>query len=310
MDYKNAVWIEFYRPKTINEMVLPNRYIQLFNTIKETGNLPNLLLTGTAGSGKTTSAKVLCNELGLECEILNSSKDRGIDTIRNFVTRYANTSSMNGRYKCLILDECDGMTGIAQESLRNLIEEYSNNLRFICTANYADQIIPALKSRLQQLDYTFNTNDKKEMATMLFKRLMFIIKNQGVSITDPKILGNLMKNYMPDIRHIIKTLQTYSMQNNNIIDENILATKTDGDFNSFIAFLKNSEYNDLVKYAYECSPDSVFRMFFENIFNLGISQENILEAVNLINHFDRGMSLVSLKEVNVLAFLMNFKKYL
>lgn len=310
MNYRDAIWIEKYRPKVIADLVLPQRFINLYNNIKKSNNLPNLLLTGNPGTGKTSSARVLCNELGIEYEILNSSKDRGIDIIRNFVNRYAQTSSSNGKYKCLILDECDGLTTNSMESLRNIIEESSNNLRFICTANFPQQIIDPLKSRLQTIDFNFNINDKKEMAPILFKRLLRILREEDISITDKSILGHLMKNYMPDVRHIIKILQTYSLQNDGVIDDGILTMTSDMDFMSFTAFIKSSEYNDLLKYSYECSPEAVFRTISDGLEKLDISFEKQLEIINLVSHFDSSQSRVMLKEVNVLAFLMNLKKYL
>jgi len=210
----------------------------------------------------------------------------------------------------IVTHNCDGLTKIAQQGLRNIIEEYSNNLRFICTANFPSEIIDPLKSRLQTIDFSFNTADKKEMSKQLFKRLLMILRNENTTITDPKILGSLMQTHLPDIRHIIKSLQTYGMQNGNVIDENILTVKNDGDFNSFIAFVKKSTYEDLVKFAYECSPESILDMITNNLGELTLGHDKNLEIINLINHFDRGFSMCLSKQTNMLALIMNFKKYL
>jgi len=194
------IWVEKYRPKEFNEIVGLNPSIS--NSIKE-NTIPHLLFSGTAGTGKTTSAKVIISKLKADYIVLNASKERGIGVIRDTVSTFASTSSTNGNIKIVFLDEADALTNDAQDSLRNLMETYASNCRFILTCNYENKISEALKSRCNI--FKFQLPDKQE----IFNRIKFIVEQENIEISDENINLLIEKTY-PDIRKSINQLQTLS----------------------------------------------------------------------------------------------------
>jgi len=206
----NNLWVEKYRPKTISDMVLSKENIEIIKRFESNNEVPNLLLVGKQGIGKTTLAKIIVNDI-LKCQYLyiNASDENGIDTIRNKVVSFAKTKSIDGKIKIIILDECDGITMEAQKALRNTMEEYSNICRFVLTANFKHKIIQPLQSRCQEITLTLPIED-------ILKRTLLILKNECVVLTDEnKVeLAKFVKKYYPDFRKIINELQK---NNGNIV---------------------------------------------------------------------------------------------
>lgn len=210
----------------------------------------------------------------------------------------------------IVTHNCDALSADAMFAFRNFLEEHHKNCRFIFTANYEHKIIDALKSRLTTIDFSFTHEDLKEMFTPLMKRLIYILKTENVEIESTNNLALFVKENLPDMRHIIKTLQTIALQNNNTIPASIIKSKTmTGDFQEFLNFIRKSTHHDLHKYAFETPIEVVLKTISKNYLEF-IKPEKYDELISMINYFDRGMKDCLLSEINTLAFLINFKKVL
>ena len=217
----NTLWVEKYRPETIDDCVLPVLTKNVFLSIVDNDEIPNLLLTGSPGSGKTTVAKALCNQLGIDWLMINGSDEgRMIDTLRTTVVNYASTVSLSGGKKVIIIDEADYMNkDSVQPALRGVIEEFSKNCRFIFTCNFKNRIIPALHSRCSVVDFAIGKDDKPEIAMEMLTNIKKMLDNESVKYEE-KVLADLVLKYFPDFRRVINELQKYSL--NGIIDSGIL----------------------------------------------------------------------------------------
>lgn len=208
---EHLLWVEKYRPKTIADCILPKSITKDFVSIVENNSLPNLLLSGTPGTGKTTVAKALCYQLGYEYIFLNGSLEgRNIDTVRNKIKQFASAASFSGKRKVVIMDEADYMNADSvQPSLRNFIEEFSNNTSFIFTCNMKNRVIPALRSRFTAIDYVVDNNEKPKIAAKILKRCEEILKAEEIEY-DQKTVTQLIINHFPDFRRILNELQRLS----------------------------------------------------------------------------------------------------
>jgi len=235
------LWVEKYRPKTIGDSVLPDSLKSTFQKIVDGGEMPNMLFTGTAGLGKTTVAKALCNQLNLDWIIINASESGNIDTLRTKIKQFASTVSLQGGYKVVILDEADYLNAQStQPALRGFIEEFANNCRFILTCNFKNRIIEPLHSRCGV--YEFNTTKKElaGLAAQFMKRATFILDEEGVSY-EQKAVADLIMKHAPDWRRILNELQRYSMVGN-------IGTSTSGDaisYDSLFAHLKSKDFKKM-----------------------------------------------------------------
>ena len=204
---ENTLWVESYRPSTIDECILPIEIKKTFKSILKQGEIPNLLLSGTAGTGKTTVAKALCNELECDVMIINGSDEgRSIDVVRNQIKNFASTVSLNesDKPKVVIVDEADYMNAESvQPALRNFIETFSNNCRFIFTCNYKNKIIPAIHSRCTVINFQIQNKDKEQLAGLFHKRLCTILEQEHIDF-DPKVVAELIIKYYPDILYLVK----------------------------------------------------------------------------------------------------------
>ena len=202
----NLLWVEAYRPSTIDECILPAEIKNTFKSILKQGEIPNLLLTGTAGTGKTTVAKALCNELDLDVMMINGSDEgRSIDVVRNQIKAFASTVSLSetNKPKVVIVDEADYMNAESvQPALRNFIETFSNNCRFIFTCNYKNKIIPAIHSRCTVINFSTQNKDKERLAGLFHKRLSTILEQENIEF-EPKVLAELIIKFYPDFRRTI-----------------------------------------------------------------------------------------------------------
>jgi len=205
------LWVEKYRPKKINDTILPQSLKDTFNAIVDKGDLPNMLFTGTAGLGKTTVARALCNSLDLDHIVINGSEEGNIETLRGKIKQFASTVSLQGGYKVVILDEADYLNPQStQPALRGFIEEFSNNCRFILTCNFKNRIIEPLHSRCGVYEFNTSKKDLAQLAAQFMKRMKFILEEEGVSYEEMAIADLIMK-FAPDWRRVINECQRYSL---------------------------------------------------------------------------------------------------
>jgi len=235
------LWVEKYRPATIDECILPEKLKQTFKDYIATGQLPTLLLSGTAGVGKTTVAKALCNEIGADYIMINGSDEgRLIETLRLKIKGFASTVSLTDAKKVVILDEADYMNADSiQPALRGFIEEFSNNCRFIFTCNFKNRIIEPLHSRCAVIDFKINNADKPAIAAGFFKRVTQILKTEGIDF-DTKVVVELINKHFPDYRRILNELQRYSVSGK--IDAGLLVSMSDESYKTLVMNLKERDF--------------------------------------------------------------------
>ena len=254
-----TLWVEKYRPKLINDCILPSRLKNYFNEMIQIGELQNMIFTGSAGTGKTTSAKALCNELGVEYLLINASENGNIDMLRTTLRSFASTISFTSDYKVVILDEADGLTPLVQQSLRGFIEEFSKNCRFILTANFENKLIDALKSRCVVVNFSMSKEEKTEVLRPLDTRIKEILKQENITY-DKKVLATLILKYLPDIRKILNHLQRFTKQGE--LEDMAITALNDDSIKQLFSLLKDiSKWNDLRKWAIENS-DKIFQLLF------------------------------------------------
>ena len=244
------LWVEKYRPQTIEDCILPESIKKTFQGFLSKGEVPNLLLAGLpAGCGKTTVAKALCNELGVDVYVINGSDEgRFLDTVRNTAKNFASTVSLSStaRHKVIIIDEVDNTTNDVQLLLRAFTEEFSGNCRFIFTCNFKNKIIEPLHSRCACIDFSTDRKSKPQLASTFFNRLRFILEREGVE-DDPKVLIELINKHFPDWRRVLNECQRYSSSGK--IDAGILAQFSDVKVNDLIKHLKEKDFKEVRKWV-------------------------------------------------------------
>jgi DNA polymerase III delta prime subunit len=305
-----TLFTEKYRPEMINDMILPNEYKKFFKQIVKEGEVPNLLLfSSTPGTGKTSIAKAICNEIDAEYLYINISSESGIDTLRDDISRFASNKNVSGTKKIVIMDEADGMSPQLAKALRAEIEHYQNTCRFIFTCNYVNKIHTALRSRLFEFD--FNMNDKKirdEMLPKVTKRLCDVLTFEKIVFQKPTI-EKLVSNLYPDIRKMYGLLQQYSKVNGNI-DENIFdAEIVDNQFYEFILNKKLALARQFMidnGYSYEDIYSNLYREFVPMI-NDKVKQA---EVICVIADFYHKSSFVNDKEIIFSAMLIEIMRIL
>jgi len=219
------LWVEQYRPKTIDDCILPDSLKNLFSSFIKKGELSNMLFSGTPGIGKTTVAKALCEQMNCDWIMINGSEEGGIDVLRNKIKNFASTVSLSGGKKVVILDEADYLNPQStQPALRGFVEEFHKNCRFILTCNFKNRIIEPLHSRFSNIEFKVNPKDKPKLASRLFERAIYILKEQNVDYED-KVLVELITKHFPDFRKLINELQRYSVSG--AIDAGILVNVSD-----------------------------------------------------------------------------------
>ena len=275
------LWVEKYRPKTVAETILPDTLKQTFQKIVDTGELPNMLFTGTAGLGKTTVAKAMCNELALDYIIINGSEEGNIDTLRTKIKQFASTVSLQGGYKVVILDEADYLNPQStQPALRGFIEEFSNNCRFILTCNFKNRIIEPLHSRCGV--YEFNTS-KKDMADLMghfMQRVTAILEAESVQF-EKKPVADLIVKYAPDWRRVLNELQRYSVLGN--INSSICSSSS-GAFDDLFLFLKEKDFKKMRAWVVnniDTDAAAIFRGLYDRM-NDKVAPQSIPQLVVIL----------------------------
>jgi DNA polymerase III delta prime subunit len=297
---QDFLWVEKYRPQTISDCVLPDTLKATFQKIVDGGELPNMMFSGTAGLGKTTVAKALCNELDLDWIIINASESGNIDTLRTKIKQFASTVSLQGGYKVVILDEADYLNAQStQPALRGFIEEFANNCRFILTCNFKNRIIEPLHSRCGV--YEFNTTKKElaGLAAQFMKRATSILDAEGVSRIDDKSLANLIMKHAPDWRRILNELQRHSMVgiDSDRGDSNVLS------YSSLFDYLKSKDFKKMrswVAQNVDADATAIFRAIYDQM-NEKIKPESIPQLVLILADYSYKNAFVADHELNTVA---------
>ena len=295
------LWVEKYRPKTIDDCVLPAHIKTTFKQIVDGGELHNMLLTGTAGLGKTTVAKALCNELDLDYLLINGSEESGIDTLRNKIKQFASSISLQGGYKVVILDEADYLNPQStQQALRGFIEEFSNNCRFILTCNFKNRIIEPLHSRCSVVEFNIPKKESERLCSVMMARLMLILDDEGVKYENG-VLAELIMKFTPDWRRVINELQRYSTSG--VIDSGILVSLSDISVNELMSSLKMKDFKKMRQWVannIDSDPSSLFRKLYDNM-NEYVVPESIPQLVLILADYQYKNSFVSDHELNLVA---------
>ena len=298
------LWVEKYRPKTINDCILPESLKKVFNEIVSTGEVHNMLLSGTAGLGKTTVAKALCHELDLDCMLINSSEESGIDVLRSKIKQFASTVSLNqGKYKVVILDEADYLNAQStQPALRGFIEEFSANCRFILTCNFKNRIIEPLHSRCSVIEFNTNKKTLAELAMKFMNRLKGILDTENVSYND-KTLAELIMRYAPDWRRVINECQRYSSSGE--ITNDILVGMSDKSVIELVSYLKNRDFKSMRTWvASNSDVDSsvIFRRIYDSLYEHA-EASSIPGVILILADYQYKAAFVADRELNIVACL-------
>jgi replication factor C small subunit len=299
------LWVEKYRPQTVEECILPASVKETFQSFIDQGEIPNLLLTGTAGVGKTTIAKALCKQLGADYYVINGSDEgRFLDTVRNQAKNFASTVSLtaSARHKVLIIDEADNTTPDVQLLLRASIEEFQKNCRFIFTCNFKNKIIDPLHSRTTVIEFNVRGQTKQTLAATFFKRCTDILKREEVT-HDPRVVAEVVQKYFPDFRRTLNELQRYSSTGS--IDTGILATLGDANIKDLTVALQEKKFNDVKKWVtqnLDSDPSAIMRKIYDNLAEV-MDKPSVAAAVLIIAEYQYKSAFVADQEINLLACL-------
>ena len=299
------IWVEKYRPTTIEECILPEGIKKTFQDFLTAGEIPNMLLSGPPGIGKTTVAKALCNELGADYYVINGSDEgRFLDTVRNNAKNFASTVSLTSesKHKVIIIDEADNTTSDVQLLLRASIEEFSKNCRFIFTCNYKNKIIEPLHSRCSVVDFSINKKDKPTIAAQFFSRLTQILEQEKID-ADKKVVAELINKHFPDWRRVLNECQRYSVSGK--IDSGILAAFSDVSVNDLMKNLKMKNFSEVRKWCVDnLDNDSgvLMKRIYDAMYEV-LVPNSIPAAVLTIAKYQYQIAFVADQEINLLACL-------
>ena len=302
---KDFLWVEKYRPKTIQDCILVDDIKDTFQNFVNNKEVPNLLLAGGPGMGKTTIAFALCNELELDYIVLNGSKENGIDQVRNRITSYASSVSLTSSpYKMIIFDEADYVTNEAQAALRRLIEEFSSNCKFILTCNFINKIIPALHSRCSVIEFKIPKKIQGILARKFMKRMEYILTEEDIEY-DSKALAEVIMKFIPDWRRCINELQRYSA--NGIIDIGILSSIKGAPIDNLISYMKEGDFNKVRKWIasnMDNDSQSLLKTIYLKLYE-EVQEVYIPEVVLTIAEYSYKSAFVMDQEINLLACILH-----
>ena len=297
-----SLWVDKYRPNAISNVILPTRIKSIFENMVKNKKMPNLLLSGNAGMGKTTVALALCEELGYQTLLINGSLDGNIDTLRTKIERFVSEGSLyNSGMKCVILDEADALTDATQKGLRGFIEKYQNSVRFIMTCNFKNKVLNALWSRSMQIDFEFKHDERNELCKDLFKVIIGILNDNKVNY-DKKVIANVIKDKFPDFRSIINVIDSYAIGGD--INTGILSESSDKKTDEIVGIMKLKDWNAMRKWVDENvnNSDSIA----SDIWRLSgeyMTPESQLHSINDLNDFQRYINIVPDKNIAISSLL-------
>ena len=295
------LWVEKYRPRTIDSCVLSTDLKSYFKTIVKNQEIQNMLLAGSAGSGKTTVARALCEELKTDYIVINGSEESGIDVLRTKIKQFASTVSFTGNTKIVILDEADYLNpNSTQPALRGFIEEYSSNCRFIFTCNYKNRIIQPLHSRCSVVDFKIPKQEKPKIASAFFNHILDILRQENIDFVD-KAVAKVVEKYFPDYRRTLNELQRYAQSG--IIDEGILTSITDMNSKELIDSIVDKDWKKMRMWVVnnlDNDPQHLFRFVFDTLMPL---TNQVPQLVLTIADYQYKSAFVSDQEINLVACL-------
>lgn len=296
-----ALWVSRFRPQTIDECILPLKIKATLQGFVDKGEIPNLILAGSAGLGKTSTAQAICNQLGLDTMFINASLENGIDILRTKIAAFASSVSLTGAMKCVILDESDYLSNAAQPGFRAFIEKFSKTTRFIFTCNYSNRIIDPIKSRCTVIDYDFPAEEKEALVKQMLKRCFEILKHEQVEF-DPKVVAKLVVNHYPDFRRVINMLQTASASGK--IDSESIEQKSD-DYETLIKALKDKNFKEMRQWVAvnkDNVADKIFSYFYENGHKF-LKPTSLPQMVITSAEYQYKNAFAADQEINVAAYL-------
>jgi DNA polymerase III delta prime subunit len=299
---EHLLWVEKYRPSKIEDCILPDALKETFQEFVKRKEIPNLLLSGTAGVGKTTVAKALCNEVGCDYIIINGSDESGIDVLRNKIKNYASSVSLSGGRKVVIIDEADYLNpNSTQPALRGAIEEFASNCSFIFTCNFKNRIIDPIHSRCSVIDFKIN-GSKPKLASQLFKRVENILSQEGITY-DKEVVAAVITKHFPDNRRILNELQRYSASGS--IDKGILSSVADIQLADLLRALKEKDFASARKWVtnnLDNDPSRIFRKLYDSLYE-ALKPQSVPQLVLILAKYQYQAAFVADAEINLIACL-------
>jgi len=303
-NHESFLWVEKYRPQKIDDCILPNSIKEIFHKIVQDGRIPNMILAGGPGMGKTTVAKSLCNEIGCDWLMINGSEESGIDVLRSKIRGYASTVSFDGGRKVVILDEADYLNPQStQPALRSFIEEFEKHCSFIMTCNYANRIISPLHSRCQVVEFKINKEEKVQVGAQFGKRLYSILEKENVEY-DKKVVAEILFKHFPDYRRIINELQKYSSYGK--IDSGILSQVSEINLKELMNSMRDKKFNDVRKWVAE-NIDSDSHKIYRKLYDAAseyVETASIPQLVLILADYQYKSAFAPDQELNLVASLV------